>query len=102
MKRCCLTQQARVCTVKPVESRCDLAIDGFAALSALSKRPEIDISKVGVTGFSRGGVVAMFTQDQRLDQAMEQPALEFAAHLPFYPGCAITFDRGVYGFGLGG
>ena len=68
-------------------------IDGFAALSALSKRPEIDISKVGVTGFSRGGVVAMFTQDQRLVQAMEQPALEFAAHLPFYPGCATTFDK---------
>lgn len=68
-------------------------IDGFAALQALSKRPEIDASKVGVTGFSRGGVVAMFTQDRRLVQAMEQPELEFAAHLPFYPGCATTFDK---------
>jgi len=35
----------------------------------------------------------MFTQDRRLVQAMEQPALEFAAHLPFYPGCATTFDK---------
>ena len=30
-------------------------IDGFAALQALSKRPEIDVKRVGVTGFSRGG-----------------------------------------------
>lgn len=68
-------------------------LDGFSALHALSKRSEIDINRVGVTGFSRGGVVAMFTQDRRLVQAMGEPALEFAAHLPLYPGCATTFDK---------
>lgn len=68
-------------------------IDGFSALRALSNRPEIDANKVGITGFSRGGVVSMFTQDRRLVKAMGLPELEFAAHLPVYPGCSTTFDK---------
>ena len=68
-------------------------IDGFAALQVLAERPEIDASKIGVTGFSRGGVVSMFTQDRRLVDATIGKNMQFAAHLPFYPGCATTFDK---------
>lgn len=68
-------------------------IDGFAALRALSERPEIDASRVGITGFSRGAVAAMFAQDRRLVEAASTTPLQFAAHLPIYPGCATTFDK---------
>ena len=68
-------------------------VDGFAALQALAQRPEIDASKIGITGFSRGGVVSMFSQDRRLANSIVGQNLQFAAHLPFYPGCTTTFDN---------
>jgi len=68
-------------------------IDGFAALQALASRPEIDSQKIGITGFSRGGTVAMFTNDKALLNAMGLKDLQYAAHLPMYPACSTTFDK---------
>ena len=64
--------------------------DGFAALQKLATDPRIDASRIGITGFSRGGTVAMFTQELKFLQAMKLKDLQFAAHLPFYPGCSTT------------
>lgn len=68
-------------------------IDGFAALKVLAARPEIDATKIGITGFSRGGTVAMFTQEKKLLNAMELGGHQYAAHLPMYPACSTTFDK---------
>ena len=68
-------------------------IDGFAALKALASRSEIDVNRLGITGFSRGGTVAMFTNEKKLMQAMELQGLQYAAHLPMYPACSTTFDK---------
>ena len=68
-------------------------IDGFAALKALAARPEIDTTKVGITGFSRGGTVAMFTPEKKLLNAMGMQGLQYAAHLPMYPACSTTFEK---------
>lgn len=68
-------------------------VDGFAALQTLAQRGDIDADRVGVTGFSRGGVVSMFSQDRRLVEAVMGNKLQFAAHLPIYPGCSTTFEK---------
>lgn len=64
--------------------------DGFAALQFLAAHPKIDPLRIGITGFSRGGTVALFTQERKFLQAMNLKELQFAAHLPFYPGCSTT------------
>lgn len=80
------TDQARVSMAASV-------MDGFNALRFLASQPGVDISRVGITGFSRGGVVAMFTAEERLRQAALPPELKFAAHLPFYPGCVTQWEN---------
>ena len=68
-------------------------MDGFSALKALAQRPEIDARKIGVTGFSRGGTMAMLTSEKRLNDSVDLKGLQFAAHLPFYPACSTTFEN---------
>lgn len=65
--------------------------DGFAALAFLGENPDIDPRRIGIVGFSRGGVVAMFTAEERLARAVLPSNLRFAAHAPFYPGCSTLF-----------
>lgn len=65
--------------------------DAYAALAYLAGRPDVDAARIGVTGFSRGGVAAMFTAERRLTQAVRGDAPGFAAHLPFYPGCSTVW-----------
>ncbi len=80
------TDQSKVSTAATV-------IDGFAALKALEGRTEIDTSRLGITGFSRGGTVAMFTQEKKLLEAMKLGGIQYASHLPMYPACSTTFEK---------
>ena len=66
-------------------------IDGFTALKALEKHPAIDISRAGITGFSRGGITAMFTTEKRLKDVVLGPSIGFTAHAPIYPGCSTQW-----------
>jgi len=66
-------------------------MDGFQALKLLAKRHDIEPTRIGVTGFSRGGVASMFTAERRLQQAVNPQGPQFAAHLPFYPGCSTQW-----------
>jgi dienelactone hydrolase len=66
--------------------------DGIAALDALSRRPDIDAQRIGITGFSRGGAVAMFTQEKTFLSGLGLKDRQFAAHLPFYPACSTTIE----------
>lgn len=71
-------------------------LDGFQALAMLARHPAIDPQRIGITGFSRGGVAALFTAERRLADALAatNPAQpRFAAHLPFYPGCSTQWDN---------
>ncbi len=66
-------------------------MDAFQALALLAQRADIDPTRIGVTGFSRGGTVSMFTAEQRLMKAALPKGPHFAAHLPFYPGCSTQW-----------
>ncbi|MEQ8603465.1 MAG: dienelactone hydrolase family protein [Marivibrio sp.] len=67
-------------------------VDGLQALKALRQRPEIDPERVGITGFSRGGIVAMYDALAPIKQAILGDAPPFAAYAPVYPGCAMQWD----------
>lgn len=62
-------------------------VDAMMALKALAAHPKIDGDRVGVTGYSFGGIVSTETADRRTVAAVLGPDLKFAAHLPVYPSC---------------
>jgi len=63
--------------------------DAFMALKELNKDKNILIDNVGITGWSLGGGVALFTAWAPIQEQIS-PNLMFAAHLPFYPPCMIV------------
>lgn len=62
--------------------------DAYGALLYLASRPEIDPQRIGIMGFSWGGVVSMLTATRRYcEMYMGANPLRFVAHAPFYPVC---------------
>ena len=66
--------------------------DAFMALQKLSKDKNIDANRAGITGWSLGGGVTLFSAWSPIQEAIS-PGLKFAAHLPFYPPCMIMPDE---------
>ncbi|MEO6799183.1 MAG: dienelactone hydrolase family protein [Rhodanobacter sp.] len=62
--------------------------DAYGALLYLASRPGIDPQRIGITGYSWGGVVSMLTATRPYSELyMGGNPLRFAAHAPFYPVC---------------
>lgn len=61
--------------------------DAFGALHYLASRPDIDTQKIGVMGFSWGGVLSMLTATRPYCDRYLGDSPQFAAHAPFYPVC---------------
>ena len=57
-------------------------IDAFTTLEYLSKDPKINIKKVGITGWSRGGMNSIAIAETRIRDALVSKDLYFAASLP--------------------
>ena len=62
-------------------------IDAFMTLEYLSKNPKVNIKKVGITGWSRGGMISYMVADKRLRDALVGKDLYFAASQPRSPDC---------------
>ena len=57
-------------------------IDAFMTLEYLSKNPKINIKKVGITGWSRGGMNSLAIAETRIRDALISKDLYYAASLP--------------------
>ena len=57
-------------------------IDAFMTLEYLSKNPKINIKKVGITGWSRGGMNSLAIAEKRIRDLLVSKDLYFAASLP--------------------
>jgi len=57
-------------------------IDAFMTLEYLSKDPKINIKKVGITGWSRGGMNSLAIAETRIRDALINKDLYYAASLP--------------------
>ena len=65
-------------------------LDGLFALEAISSHPHVDYSRIGIQGYSYGGMVAFFTAYKELADLVNN---EYAAHMPVYPGCDIVIKH---------
>ena len=59
--------------------------DAFAALSFLTRQPEVDPKRIAVMGFSWGGVVSLLSATRRYSDVLAEPGTGFVAHAAFYP-----------------
>ncbi len=57
-------------------------IDAFMTLEYLSKDPRVNIKKVGITGWSRGGMNSLAISEKRIRDAIISKNLYYAASLP--------------------
>ena len=64
-----------------------MILDSYLALETLSTHPNIDINRVGITGWSLGGTVSLYSAWMPLINSINNGKYRFAAHLPIYPGC---------------
>lgn len=65
----------------------DTLPDAFAALGFLAAQPEIDPARIGIMGFSWGGVVSLLSATRRHADPLGSRDRAFAAHAALYPVC---------------
>ena len=65
-----------------------MILDSYRASEALQKHANIKANKIGITGWSLGGGVSLFSAWEPLKRAINNN-VSFAAHLPIYPPCIV-------------
>jgi len=73
--------------------------DAYGAFEYLARLPEVDPNRIGITGFSWGGVVAMLTATKKYNEQYLSNGQHFAGHMPFYPVCWVYNTVPGYEFG---
>ena len=71
----------------------DIIVDAFSAMKLLGTHPAIDAEKIGVTGYSYGGMVTRYVLDPRLKQIVAPDVPPFALHMDFYGPCHQTLGE---------
>lgn len=61
--------------------------DAFGGLAFLASLPFVDAERIGIMGFSWGGVVTMLSATAPYNEKLAPTDLKFAAHVAFYPIC---------------
>jgi dienelactone hydrolase len=65
----------------------DVIADAYASLQLLSTHLAIDRDRIGVMGFSYGGMATRFAMDERMRKAMAPMHAGFAAYVDYYGPC---------------
>ncbi|MGP0090432.1 MAG: dienelactone hydrolase family protein [Xanthobacteraceae bacterium] len=69
----------------------NMIVDLYRGLGVLAKHPRIDPGRIAVMGFSRGGIVALYSSMRRFQSAWNDSGITPAAYVPLYPFCNIEF-----------
>ena len=80
----------RISLNRAVLSPFDPILDAYRSFDVLANHPRIDPARIALVGFSLGGTSALYSSLKRFQQ-MWNPRVAFAAHIPLYAACPITF-----------
>lgn len=67
--------------------------DAFAGLDFLARHERVMADRIGVMGFSYGGMVSVLTAYKQIQEAFARADQRFAGHIAFYGPSAPRFDR---------
>jgi uncharacterized protein len=67
--------------------------DVYGAFSYLAKLEAVDARRIGIVGFSWGGVLALLTAQKAVTERFLKDGQAFAAHLSFYPSVCWGLNR---------
>jgi dienelactone hydrolase len=70
--------------------RLNMILDGYRSFDVLASHARIDPQRIAIMGFSRGGQSTLYAAMNRFRQ-MWNPRANFAAYIPLYPSCDMTF-----------
>jgi len=70
----------------------DALTDAYNALNLLATHPLIDSKRIGVMGFSYGGMAVKFAMDERIRKILSPNTNGFAAFADFYGTCFQQFN----------
>ena len=76
-----------------ITTEVDIMSDAYSALKILGTHPAIDAEKIGVTGYSYGGMATRYVLDDRLKNIMAPDAAPFALHMDIYGPCHQTLGH---------
>lgn len=65
----------------------DLIADAYSALRLLGSSPRIDADRIGLIGFSYGGMAARLAMDARIRAALAPDSPPFSLHIDVYGPC---------------
>jgi dienelactone hydrolase len=68
-----------------------MMVDAYRALGKLAQHPRIDPSRIGVMGFSKGAVAAVFSSSERFYHLYGPSNAKFAAHIGLYTPCNTRY-----------
>lgn len=71
----------------------DIMSDAYSALKILGTHPAIDAERIGVTGYSYGGMATRYVMDDRLKNIMAPDVPPFALHMDIYGPCHQTLGH---------
>lgn len=63
--------------------------DVFGAFAVLAAHPGVDARRIGIVGFSWGGVLSLLSATRTAHDLYLETGQQFAAHAAFYPACWI-------------
>lgn len=83
--------------ISVVENQMDVTmammlVDAYRALELLATHPRIDPQRIGITGWSLGGSVALYAAWEPAREHLTSSAARFAAHLALYPGATLRAE----------
>lgn len=70
----------------------DAITDAYSALKLLSTHPSIDSDRIGVVGYSYGGMASRFAMDERIRQSLAPEHTGFALYVDYYGPCFQNLD----------
>jgi len=85
-----VTEQTPYVMKTMIATEVDVMSDAYSALKILGTHPSIDTQKIGVTGYSYGGMGTRYALDERLKNIMAPDIPPFALHMDIYGPCHQT------------
>ena len=76
-------------------STASMLADAYGGLRFLLADPRIDPRRIGVIGFSKGGIAALYAGYEAIRQKLAFAEARFALHVAYYPWCGLRLRRPV-------